>query len=118
MAELADIETSLAALIHRAPVIGTQSGHRMADGAGDRLRRTEDGTRGSTGDHLLHRLRNDTGDGHALLDESGVLARAAACDQRPPLGGSASPLARFWKALVAGVRWDAGRWCSSIVSSK
>ena len=42
IAEVTDIEPSLTALVRRGLVVGTQSRYHLADGVGDRLRRTED----------------------------------------------------------------------------
>ena len=42
IAEVPDIEPSLMALVRRGLVVSSQSRHQLADGVGDRLRRTED----------------------------------------------------------------------------
>ena len=42
IAEVPDIEPSLTALVRRGLVVSTQSRYQLADGVGDRLRRTED----------------------------------------------------------------------------
>jgi NB-ARC domain len=42
IAEVTDIEPSLTALVRRGLIVSSQSRYRLADGVGDRLRRTED----------------------------------------------------------------------------
>ena len=110
MAELADIESLLAGLLKRGLVTGTESGHRLADGVGDRLRRTEDVNpwinRAITYyTRWAERYRRDS---HALLGESEALR----CVQRHATNtrrwGEALQLGQLVEgALVAGVQWDA-----------
>ena len=110
IAELADIEPLLAALLQRALVIGTQAGHRLADGVGDRLRRTEDlspwinrAITYYTG--WAERYRRDS---HALLDESEALRCVQLQAGNTRRWGEALRLGQILEgALVAGVRWDA-----------
>jgi hypothetical protein len=110
LAELADIESLLATLLQRALVTGTQSGHRLADGVADRLRRTEDvkpwinrAITYYTG--WAERYRRDS---HALLDESEVLRCVQLQATNTRRWGEALRLGQILEgALVAGVRWDA-----------
>jgi len=110
IAELTDIESLLAALLQRALVIGTQSGHRLADGVGDRLRRTDDVNpwinRAITYyTAWAERYRRDR---HALLDESEALRCVQLQASNARRWGEALRLGQiFGGALVAGVRWDA-----------
>jgi hypothetical protein len=110
IAELADIESLLAALLQRALVIGAQSGHRLADGVGDRLRRTEDVNpwinRAITYyTSWAERYRRDA---HALLDESEALRRVQLHATNTCRWGEALRLGQILEgALLAGVRWDA-----------
>jgi NB-ARC domain len=110
IAKLADIESLLAALLQRALVIGTQSGHRLADGVGDRLRRTEDLNpwinRAITYyTSWAERYRRDS---HALLDESEALRCVQLQATNTRRWGEAFRLGQILEgALLAGVRWDA-----------
>jgi hypothetical protein len=110
ISELADIESSLAALVERALVLSTQSGHRLADGVGDQLRRTEDlkpwVNRAITYyTAWAERYRRDA---HALLDESEALRRVQLHATNARRWGEALRLGQILEgALVTGVRWDA-----------
>jgi hypothetical protein len=110
IAELADIESSLAALVQRALVLSTQSGHRLADGVGDRLRRTEDlnpwVNRAITYyTAWAERYRRDA---HAVLDESEALRRVQLHASNVRRWGEALRLGQILEgALVTGVLWDA-----------
>jgi NB-ARC domain len=110
VAELADIESSLAALLQRALVIGTLSGHRLADGVGDRLRQTEDVNpwinRAITYySAWAERYRRDP---HGLLEESEALRCVQLHATSTRRWGEALRLGQILEgALVAGVRWDA-----------
>src|SRR5262249_22056397 len=110
IAELTDIESLLAALLQRALVIGTHSGHRLADGVADRLRRTDDVNpwinRAIT--YFIGWAERYRRDSHALLDDSEALR----CVQRQATDtrrwGEALRLGQILEgALVAGVRGDA-----------
>jgi hypothetical protein len=110
IAELPDVESSLAGLVHRALVVATQAGHRLADGVGDRLRRTED-VNPSINRAITYytawaeRYRRDV---HALLDESEALRRVQLHASNVRRWGEALRLGRILEgALVVGVRWDA-----------
>jgi hypothetical protein len=110
IAEIADIEPSLAPLVHRALVLATQSGHRLADGVADRLRRTEDlnpwVNRAITYyTAWAERYRRDS---NALLDESEALRRVQRHATSAHRWGEAQRIGQILEAaLVAGVQWDA-----------
>lgn len=110
IAELADIDSLLAALRQRALVTGAPSGHRLAYGVGDRLRRTEDVNpwinRAITYyTSWAERYRRDF---HALLDESEALRGVQLQAANSHRWGEALRLGQVLEgALVAGVRWDA-----------
>jgi hypothetical protein len=118
IAELADIESLLAALLERALVIGTQSGHRLADGVGDRLRRTDD-----VNPWINRAITYYTGwaeryrrDSHALLDESEALRCVQLQATNVRRWGEALRLGQVLEgALVAACGGTPGRWCSSSV---
>lgn len=110
IAELVDIEPSLAVLLQRALVIGTPSGHRLAGGVGDRLRRIEDVN------PLLNRAityyvswaERYRRDSHALLDGSEALRCVQLQATNTRRWGEALRLGQILEgALVAGLRWDA-----------
>jgi hypothetical protein len=110
IAEIPDIEPSLAALVQRALVLSTQAGHRLADGVADRLRRTEDlnpwVNRAVTYyTAWAERYRRDP---DALLDESEALRRVQLHATNVRRWGEALRVGQILEgALVAGVRWDA-----------
>jgi hypothetical protein len=110
ISELADIESPLAALIQRALVIGTPSGHLLADDVAERLRRTEDLNPWINRAITYYtawagRYRRDA---HALLDESEALRRVQLQATNIHRWGEALRLGQILEpALVAGVRWDA-----------
>jgi len=109
IAEITDIEASLAALVHRALVLATQSGHRLADGVGDRLRRTEDlnpwVNRAITYyTAWAERYRRDS---NALLDESEALRRIQRHATSAHRWGEALRIGQILEgALVSGGQWD------------
>jgi hypothetical protein len=110
IAELSDIESQLAALLQRALVIGTHSGHRLADGVGDQLRRTEE-LRPWINRAITYytawaeRYRRDP---HALLDESEALRCVQLHAAKARRWGEALRLGQIVEgALAAGVQWDA-----------
>jgi len=110
IAEIADIEPSLAPLVQRALVLATQSGHRLADGVADRLRRTEDlnpwVNRAVTYyTAWAERYRRDS---NALLDESDALRRVQRHATSAHRWGEALRIGQILEAaLIAGVQWDA-----------
>lgn len=113
IAELADIEPVLAALLQRALVVRAQSGHRLADGVGDRLRRTDDMN------PWIHRAityytswaERYRRDAHALLEESEALQCVQLLATDTHRWGEALRLGQILgSALAAGVRWEA--WAS------
>ena len=118
IAEVADIESILATLLQRALVVGTESGYRLTDGVGDRLRRTEDISpwvhRAITYyTSWAERYRRDT---HALLDESEALQCVQLLATNTHRWGEALRLGQILGgALAAGVRWDA--WASVLEQS-
>jgi len=110
IAELGDIEPSLAALLQRALVVGTPSGHRLAGGVADRLRRIEDVN------PLLNRAityyvswaERYRRDSHALLDGSEALRCVQLQATNTRRWGEALRLGQILEgALVAALRWDA-----------
>jgi len=110
IAEITDIEPSLAPLVHRALVLATPPGMRLADGVGDRLRRTEDlnpwVNRAITYyTAWAERYRRDS---NALLDESEALRRVQRHATNAHRWGEALRIGQILEAaLVAGVQWDA-----------
>ncbi len=113
IAEVVDIESSLTSLVHRALVLNTQSGHLLADGVGDLLRRTEDlnpwVNRAITYyTAWAERYRRDA---HALLDEAEALRRVQRHATNARRWAEALRLGQILEgALMAGLRWDA--WAS------
>ena len=110
IAELGDIEPSLAALLQRALVVGTPSGQRLAGGVADRVRRIEDVN------PLLNRAityyvswaERYRRDSHALLDGSETLRCVQLQATNTRRWGEALRLGQILEgALVAGLRWDA-----------
>ena len=110
IAEVTDIEPSLTALVRRGLVVGTQSRYHLADGVGDRLRRTED-LKPWTNRVITYftawaerHLRSQD----ILLQESEALLRVQqrAADGRR--SGEVLHLGRLLEGpLAAGMRWGA-----------
>ena len=110
IAEVTDIEPSLTALVRRGLVVGTQSRYQLADGVGDRLRRTED-LKPWTNRAITYftawaerHLRSQD----ILLQESEALLRVQqhAADGRR--SGEVLHLGRLLEGpLAAGARWGA-----------
>ena len=110
IAELPDIEPSLMTLVRRGLVVSSQSRHQLADGVGDRLRRTEDlkpwlnrAITYYTAWVERYRRKPDN-----LLEESEALLRVQQYATDARRWGEALRLGQLLEgALVAGARWDA-----------
>ena len=110
IAELTDIEPSLMTLVRRGLVVSSQSRHQLADGVGDRLRRTEDlkpwlnrAITYYTAWVERYRRKPDN-----LLEESEALLRVQQYATDARRWGEALRLGQLLEgALVAGARWDA-----------
>jgi hypothetical protein len=110
IAEVTDIEPSLTALVRLGLVVGTQSRYHLADGVGDRLRRTEDlkpwTNRAIT--YFTAWAERHVRSQDILLQESEALLRVQqrAADRRRP--GEVLHLGRLLDGpLAAGMRWGA-----------
>ena len=110
IAEVTDIEPSLTALVRRGLVVGTQSRYHLADGVGDRLRRTEDlkpwTNRVIT--YFTAWAERHVRSQDILLQESEALLRVQqrAADRRR--SGEVLHLGRVLEGpLAAGMRWGA-----------
>jgi hypothetical protein len=110
IAEVTDIEPSLTALVRLGLVVGTQSRYHLADGVGDRLRRTEDlkpwTNRVIT--YFTAWAERHVRSQDILLQESGALLRV---QQRAADGRRSGEVLRIGRLLegplAAGVRWGA-----------
>jgi NB-ARC domain len=115
IAEVTDIEPSLTALVRRGLVVGSQSGHQLADGVGDRLRRTEDLKPGAnraityfTAWAERHLRSQDI-----LLQESEALLRVQQYAGDARRSGEVLHLGRLLEGpLVVGARW--GAWAVTL----
>ena len=115
IAELQDIEPSLMTLVSRGLVVSSQSRHQLADGVGDRLRRTEDlkpwlnrAITYYTAWVERYRRKPDN-----LLEESEALLRVQQYATDARRWGEALRLGQLLEgALVAGARW--GAWALTL----
>jgi NB-ARC domain len=115
IAELPDIEPSLMTLVRRGLVVSSQSRHQLADGVGDRLRRTEDlkpwlnrAITYYTAWVERYRRKPDN-----LLEESEALLRVQQYATDARRWGEALRLGQLLEgALVAGARW--GAWALTL----
>ena len=115
IAEVPDIEPSLTALVRRGLVVSSQSRHQLADGVGDRLRRTEDlkpwANRAITyftawAERYLRRQ-------DILLQESEALLRVQQYAADARRSGEVLHLGRLLEGpLVVGARW--GAWAVTL----
>ena len=110
IAEVIDIEPSLMGLVRRGLVINSQSRHRLADGVGDQLRRTDDLKpwvhRAIT--YFTAYAERHRRNAIILLEESEVLLKAQQCAADTRRWGEAMRLGRLLEgALVLGARWGA-----------
>ena len=118
IAELPDIEPSLMTLVRRGLVVSSQSRHQLADGVGDRLRRTEDlkpwlnrAITYYTAWVERYRRKPDN-----LLEESEALLRVQQYATDARRWGEALRLGQLLEgALVAGARW--GAWALTLEHS-
>jgi hypothetical protein len=115
LAEVIDVEPSLAALVRQGLVVRSQSRHRLADGVADQLRRTED-LRPWVNRAITYftawaeRYRRSP---NALLEESDALLRVQQCAVETQRWGEVLHLGRLIEAaLVAGGRW--GAWAITL----
>jgi hypothetical protein len=110
IAELPDVESSLAPLVRRGLVLGLQSRYHLADGVADRLRRTEDlkpwvnrAITYFTGWAERHRRHHES-----LLDETDALLRVQQHARDERRWGEVLRLGRLLEATLAvGTRWGA-----------
>ena len=110
IAELQDIEPLLMTLVRRGLVVGSQSRFQLADGVGDRLRRTEDlkpwvhrAITYFTAWAERYRRSPDS-----VLEESEALLRAQQCASDTRRWGEVLRLGRLLEgALIVGARWGA-----------
>lgn len=110
IAQAPDIEASLAALVRRGLVVRGQSRYRLADGVGDRLRRTEDlkpwtnrAITYFTAWAERHQRAHDT-----LLQESEALLRVQQLAADARRSGEVLHLGRLLGGpLIVGARWGA-----------
>ncbi len=115
LAQVIDVEQSLAALVQRGLVVRSQSRHRLANGVSDHLRRTEDlkpwVNRAITYfTAWAERYRRSP---NALLEESDTLLRVQYCAVETQRWGEVLRLGRLIEgALVAGARW--GAWAITL----
>ena len=115
IAELQDIEPSLMTLVSRGLLVSSQSRHQLADGVGDRLRRTEDlkpwlnrAITYYTAWVERYRRKPDN-----LLEESEALLRVQQYATDARRWGEALRLGQLLEgALVAGARW--GAWALTL----
>ena len=115
IAEVPDIEPSLTALVRRGLVVSSQSRHQLADGVGDRLRRTEDlkpwanrAITYFTAWAERHLRRQDI-----LLQESEALLRVQQYAADARRWGEVLHLGRLLEGpLVIGARW--GAWAVTL----
>ena len=115
IADVPDIEPSITALVRRGLVVSSQSRHQLADGVGDRLRRTEDlkpwTNRAIT--YFTAWAERHPRSQDILLQESEALLRVQqyAADARRP--GEVLHLGRLLGGpLVVGTRW--GAWAVTL----
>jgi hypothetical protein len=110
IAELPDVESSLAPLVRRGLVLSVQSRYLLADGVADRLRRTEDlkpwvnrAITYFTGWAERHRRHQES-----LLDEADALLRVQQHARDERRWGEVLRLGRLLEATLAiGTRWGA-----------
>ncbi len=115
IAEVGEIEPSLTALVRRGLVVSSQSRYQLANGVGDRLRRTED-LKPWTNRVITYftawaerHLRSQD----ILLQESEVLLRVQQLAADGRRSGEVLNLGRLLEeTLVAGARW--GAWAVSL----
>jgi hypothetical protein len=115
IAEVTDIEPSLMALVRCGLVVRSSSRHHLADGVGDRLRRTEDlkpwANRAIT--YFTAWAERHRRSPHTLLDESEALLRAQQYAADARRWGEVLRLGRLLEgALVVGARW--GAWAITL----
>ena len=115
LAQVIDVEQSLAALVRQGLVVRSESRHRLANGVGDHLRRTEDlkpwVNRAITYfTAWAERYRRSP---NVLLEESDPLLRVQHCAVETQRWGEALRLGRLIEGvLVAGARW--GAWAITL----
>ena len=115
IAEVTDIEPSLTALVRRGLIVSSQSRHRLAEGVGDRLRRTEDlkpwANRAVT--YFTAWAERHLHSQDILLQESEVLLRVQQYASDARRSGEVLQLGRLLEGpLVAGARW--GAWAVTL----
>ena len=115
IAEVTDIEPSLTALVRRGLVVSSQSRHQLADGVGDRLRRTEDlkpwANRAIT--YFTAWAERYLRSQDILLQESEALLRVQQYAADARRWGEVLHLGRLLEGpLVAGARW--GAWAVTL----
>ncbi len=110
IAEVTDIEPSLMLLVRRGLVVCNQSLHRLADGVGDRLRRTEDLkpwlNRAIT--YFTSWAERHQRDADILLDHADILMRVQQYAAEHRRSGEVLELGRVLeKVLALRARWGA-----------
>jgi hypothetical protein len=115
IAEVIDLEASLMLLVRRGLIVNSQSRHRLADGVGDQLRRTEDlkpwTNRAIT--YFTACAERNRRSPAILLEESEALLRAQQCAADARRWGEVIRLGRLIEgALVLAARW--GAWAISV----
>lgn len=115
LAEMIDVEASLAALVRQGLVVRNESRHRLAHGVADQLRRTEDlkpWVNRAITYYTAWAERNRRNPG-ALLEESAALLRVQQCALETRRWGEVLRLGRLIEGpLIAGARW--GAWAIAL----
>ena len=115
IAEVTDIDASMLALVRQGLVVGSQRGHRLADGVADQLRRTDDlkpwVNRAIT--YFTAWAERHSRSPDIVLEHSAALLHVQQCAADARRWGEVLLLGRLLAAaLVLGVRW--GAWAITL----